>query len=206
MSYQSRSPAYDLFCCLFLGRVDGLGKGFLGLFREVVLLIKLPSLSDSLLDEVPDHTEGGDASTDEVVLVIDLLNLAGCGVKGALELLDGVGVDLVSRLDLAEGILEAGLGLVKYLVFVIELGEVIVHLQRRLGHGRDDLTDLLISLGRVVGSGGTNGTKDRASDGEADGTTDDAGGELNGFFLDGDLQTNPVRFRLRSMRENLNSH
>ena len=87
-----------------LGLIDGLAEGILCLVRELVLLVELSGLDDSLLYELTDDTEGGHTVANKVVLVVDFLDLIlGVG-KSTLDLADDLGVDRsLAGLDLFEG-------------------------------------------------------------------------------------------------------
>ena len=77
------------------------------------------------------------------------------------------------------------LGLVKYLILGIKLGEVVEDFDGRFGNGGEDLTNLGIGFGCVVRCGGTDGAQDGSSDGKAENSSQETGGELDSFFVYG---------------------
>jgi hypothetical protein len=78
------------------------------------------------------------------------------------------------------------LGLTKDLVLRIQLSQVVVHLDGGLGDAGDDLGNIIVQLGRVVGSGSTNGAEHGTANQEPSRTSENTRGKLNRLLLDGD--------------------
>ena len=175
-----------LFFSSILCLIDGPRQSSLSLVCELVFLVDGSSLFDSPLDELSYNSKSSISSSNQVIFLIDFLDLGRGVFERILYLLDGVGVDIVSLLDLVEGIGKGSLGVIEKLVLGIESSEVVVTLDGSLGDGLDDFSDFLIGLGGVVGNSGSDGSEDRSSNGESYSSSDKTGGEFDGLLLDGD--------------------
>lgn len=130
---------------------------------ELIFLIDDTGLFECSFNELSNYSKSGVSSSHNVILLIDLLDLCGSTCEGILNLLDSFRVYIISLLDLLKSFFERRLCIAKKLKLGIEGSKVVVDLDGSLGNSLNDFSNLLVSLGSVVSSSSSEGSKNGSS-------------------------------------------
>mmetsp|Transcript_14254 Transcript_14254/g.23595 ORF Transcript_14254/g.23595 Transcript_14254/m.23595 type:complete len:248 (+) Transcript_14254:104-847(+) len=182
--FRQKGATLGLLCGI-LSLDDGSVESVQSLVGDLVFLVELTGLEDGLLDQISDDTKGGSRGTDKVVFVIKFRDLGLGGRQSILDLFKSRWINSSLGFQLGKGVLQRSLSLCKDLVLGIQLSQVVVNLDGRLGDSRDNLGDIVVHLGGIVGSSSSNGSKDWTTNSKTDSTSDKTSGEFNSLFLDG---------------------
>mmetsp|Transcript_28799 Transcript_28799/g.42306 ORF Transcript_28799/g.42306 Transcript_28799/m.42306 type:complete len:227 (+) Transcript_28799:28-708(+) len=155
------------------------------LIRKLVFLIKFAGLLDCFLDQISDNSKSSHSTSNEIVLLVNLVDLGGSAGVGRLQLLKSLGLDITIGLYLFDGLGEGSLCLREHFIFAVQFEQVVENFDGSLADCLCNLSDLLTVLGGVVSNTGSDGSKHRSSDNETGSSSKDTGGELDGILLDG---------------------